>query len=77
MPKGVVREAAGHAVGLNMQIKYLFGINAGDVIFTASDIGRIILHTINEVLLNLPRLGCRPLLHSLCSASRSCHHCSL
>lgn len=42
MPKGVVREAAGHVVGLNMQIKYLFGINPGDVIFTASDIGKIL-----------------------------------
>ncbi|KAF8452977.1 hypothetical protein BGX38DRAFT_1091242 [Terfezia claveryi] len=45
MPKGVVREAAGHAVGLNMQIKYLFGINAGDVIFTASDIGWVVGHS--------------------------------
>lgn len=49
MPKGVVREAAGHVVGLNMQIRYLFNINAGDVIFTASDIGKIILYATNEV----------------------------
>ncbi|KAI5810054.1 propionyl-CoA synthetase [Peziza echinospora] len=44
-PKGVVREAGGHAVGLNMQIKLLFGINPGDVIFTASDIGWVVGHS--------------------------------
>lgn len=39
-PKGVVRDAAGHAVGLNLSIRYLFDIKGpGDVIFTASDIG--------------------------------------
>ena len=40
LPKGVLREAGGHAVGLNLSIKYLFGIQGpGDVIFCASDIG--------------------------------------
>jgi propionyl-CoA synthetase len=35
-PKGVVRDAGGHAVGLNLSISYLFGIQGpGDVIFTA------------------------------------------
>ena len=35
-PKGVVRDAGGHAVGLHLSISYLFGINGpGDVIFTA------------------------------------------
>lgn len=44
-PKGVVRSAAGHAVGLNHSIKYLFGIRGpGDVIFTASDIGWVVGH---------------------------------
>jgi propionyl-CoA synthetase len=39
LPKGVVRSAGGHAVGLNFSIKYLFGIHGpGDVVFTASDI---------------------------------------
>jgi propionyl-CoA synthetase len=38
-PKGIIREAAGHAVGLNLSIRYLFGIRPGEVIFTASDIG--------------------------------------
>ncbi|KAE9987680.1 hypothetical protein EG328_001913 [Venturia inaequalis] len=45
-PKGVVRSAAGHAVGLNLSIKYLFGIRGpGDVIFTASDIGWVVGHS--------------------------------
>ena len=45
LPKGVLREAGGHAVGLNLSIKYLFGITPGDVIFTASDIGWVRLIT--------------------------------
>ena len=53
MPKGVVREAAGHAVGLNMQIKYLFGINPGDVIFTASDIGNRIYMCVTKLSTNI------------------------
>ncbi|KAL8710850.1 MAG: hypothetical protein Q9220_004653 [cf. Caloplaca sp. 1 TL-2023] len=44
-PKGVLRPAAGHAVGLNLSIKYLFGISAGDTIFTASDIGWVVGHS--------------------------------
>ena len=45
-PKGVVREAGGHAVGLNLSIQYLFGIRGpGDVIFTASDIGWVVGHS--------------------------------
>lgn len=46
LPKGVLREAGGHAVGLNLSIKYLFGIKGpGDVIFTASDIGWVVGHS--------------------------------
>ncbi|KAJ4303313.1 hypothetical protein N0V90_002206 [Kalmusia sp. IMI 367209] len=46
LPKGVVRTAGGHAVGLNLSIKYLFGIHGpGDVIFTASDIGWVVGHS--------------------------------
>ncbi|KAF2664643.1 acyl-CoA synthetase/AMP-acid ligase-like protein [Microthyrium microscopicum] len=44
-PKGVVREAAGHVVGLDLSIKYLFGIERGDVIFTASDVGWVVGHS--------------------------------
>ncbi|KAI0386644.1 AMP-binding enzyme [Hypomontagnella monticulosa] len=45
-PKGVIRQAGGHAVGLNLSISYLFGIHGpGDVIFTASDIGWVVGHS--------------------------------
>ena len=46
LPKGVLREAGGHAVGLNLSIKYLFGIQGpGDVMFCASDIGWVVGHS--------------------------------
>jgi propionyl-CoA synthetase len=42
----VLREAAGHAVGLNLSIKYVFDIKGpGDVMFTASDIGWVVGHS--------------------------------
>lgn len=46
LPKGVLREAGGHAVGLNFSIKYTFGIHGpGDVMFCASDIGWVVGHS--------------------------------
>ncbi|OQO04054.1 hypothetical protein B0A48_10697 [Cryoendolithus antarcticus] len=46
LPKGVLREAGGHAVGLNLSIRYMFGIKGpGDVMFTASDIGWVVGHS--------------------------------
>ena len=39
LPKGVLREAGGHAVGLNFSIRYMFGIHPGETMFCASDIG--------------------------------------
>ena len=46
LPKGVLREAGGHAVGLNLSIKYLFSISGpGDVMFCASDIGWVVGHS--------------------------------
>ncbi|GAB0137209.1 hypothetical protein EsDP_00005485 [Epichloe bromicola] len=46
VPKGVVRDAAGHAVGLHLSITYLFDIQGpGDVAFTASDIGWVVGHS--------------------------------
>ncbi|CAI6335007.1 unnamed protein product [Periconia digitata] len=45
-PKGVLRTAGGHAVGLNFSIKYLFGIHGpSDVMFTASDVGWVVGHS--------------------------------
>lgn len=46
LPKGVLREAGGHAVGLNLSVKYLFDVKGpGDVIFTGSDIGWVVGHS--------------------------------
>lgn len=46
LPKGVLREAGGHAVGLNLSMRYMFGIRGpGDVMFTASDIGWVVGHS--------------------------------
>lgn len=46
LPKGVLREAGGHAVGLNLSIKYLFDVKGpGDIIFTGSDIGWVVGHS--------------------------------
>ncbi|KAF7932491.1 uncharacterized protein EAE98_003790 [Botrytis deweyae] len=46
LPKGVLREAGCHAVGLNLSIRYIFGIHGpGDVIFCASDIGWVVGHS--------------------------------
>ncbi|KND88227.1 Acyl-CoA synthetase short-chain family member 3, mitochondrial [Tolypocladium ophioglossoides CBS 100239] len=44
-PKGVLRDAGGHAVGLHLSISYIFNIHAGDVAFTASDIGWVVGHS--------------------------------
>ncbi|QSZ31526.1 hypothetical protein DSL72_001093 [Monilinia vaccinii-corymbosi] len=46
LPKGVLREAGGHAVGLSLSISYIFGIHGpGDVMFCASDIGWVVGHS--------------------------------
>lgn len=45
LPKGVVRDVGGHAVGLNFSIRYMFGLGPGDVMFCASDIGWVVGHS--------------------------------
>ncbi|KAK3951174.1 hypothetical protein QBC32DRAFT_398917 [Pseudoneurospora amorphoporcata] len=46
LPKGVVRDNGGHAVGLHMSISYLFGIHGpGDVMGCFSDIGWVVSHS--------------------------------
>ncbi|KAJ5084256.1 hypothetical protein NUU61_008835 [Penicillium alfredii] len=46
LPKGVLREAGGHAVGLELSIQSMFGIKGpGDVMFCASDIGWVVGHS--------------------------------
>ncbi|KAJ5851962.1 uncharacterized protein N7529_011347 [Penicillium soppii] len=46
LPKGILREAGGHAVGLELSIRSLFGIRGpGDTMFCASDIGWVVGHS--------------------------------
>lgn len=48
LPKGVLRDAGGHAVGLHLSISYLFNIHGpGCVSFTASDVGWIVGHSVS------------------------------
>lgn len=46
LPKGVLRDTGGHAVGLHMSISYLFGVHGpGDVMGCFSDIGWVVGHS--------------------------------
>jgi len=44
-PKGVVRDNGGHLVALEWSMKYLYGIEPGEVWWTASDIGWVVGHS--------------------------------
>ncbi|SDL29240.1 propionyl-CoA synthetase [Paracoccus chinensis] len=44
-PKGVVRHTAGHIVALNWTMKNIYGIDAGDVFWAASDVGWVVGHS--------------------------------
>ena len=41
-PKGVVRQAGGHAVALHWTMENLYGLNPDDVWWAASDIGWVV-----------------------------------
>lgn len=46
LSKGVLRELGGHAIDLNLSIKYLFEISGPeDVMFCATDIGWVVGHS--------------------------------
>ncbi len=45
IPKGVVRDNGGHAVALAWSMKNIYGIEAGDVWFAASDVGWVVGHS--------------------------------
>jgi propionyl-CoA synthetase len=45
VPKGVVRDHGGHAVALKWSMSNIYGIAAGDTMFTASDIGWVVGHS--------------------------------
>ena len=44
-PKGVVRDNAGHAVALKWTMDVLYGVEAGDVYWAASDVGWVVGHS--------------------------------
>ena len=44
-PKGVVRDNGGHAVALNYTMKAIYGMDAGDVFWAASDVGWVVGHS--------------------------------
>ncbi len=44
-PKGIVRDNGGHAVALHWSMKAIYGVDAGDVFWAASDIGWVVGHS--------------------------------
>ncbi|MDB5375628.1 MAG: prpE, partial [Rubritepida sp.] len=44
-PKGIVRDNGGHAVVLNASMRMIYGLGAGDVFWTASDVGWVVGHS--------------------------------
>ena len=44
-PKGVVRDNGGHAVALHWTMANIYGVEAGEVWFTASDVGWVVGHS--------------------------------
>ncbi len=45
VPKGVVRDNGGHAVALKWTMRYLYGVEPGDVFWAASDVGWVVGHS--------------------------------
>jgi propionyl-CoA synthetase len=45
VPKGVVRDNGGHLVALEWSMKYLYGIEPGEVWWSASDVGWVVGHS--------------------------------
>jgi propionyl-CoA synthetase len=44
-PKGVVRDGGGYAVALHRSMRMIYGLGAGDVFWTASDVGWVVGHS--------------------------------
>ena len=44
-PKGIVRDNGGHAVALNYSMTAVYGVEAGDVYWAASDVGWVVGHS--------------------------------
>lgn len=44
-PKGIVRPTGGHTVALHWTMKNIYGLNPGEVLWTASDVGWVVGHS--------------------------------
>lgn len=44
-PKGIIRDTGGYATALKFSMKYIYGINEGDVYWAASDVGWVVGHS--------------------------------
>ena len=44
-PKGIVRDNGGHAVALAWSMPNIYGVNPGETMFTASDVGWVVGHS--------------------------------
>jgi propionyl-CoA synthetase len=44
-PKGIVRDHGGHAVVLHASMRMIYGLEAGDIFWTASDVGWVVGHS--------------------------------
>ncbi len=44
-PKGIVRDNGGHAVALYNSMRMIYGVEAGEVMWTASDVGWVVGHS--------------------------------
>ena len=44
-PKGIVRDNGGHAVALTWSMTHVYDVHAGDVMWTASDVGWVVGHS--------------------------------
>lgn len=61
LPKGVVRDNGGHAVALNWSMKYVYGMEPGEVFWAASDFGWAVGHS---YIVYAPLLyGCTTVVH--------------
>ncbi|WP_281355170.1 propionyl-CoA synthetase [Phytoactinopolyspora limicola] len=44
-PKGIVRDNGGHAVALHWSMRHVYGVEPGEVFWTASDVGWVVGHS--------------------------------
>src|SRR5260370_10743317 len=60
-PKGVVRDNGGHAVALKWSMRHVYGMEPGEVFWTASDVGWVVGHS---YIVYAPLLyGCTTVVH--------------